>query len=52
MLLKTGLLAKFWKFIVVGIAAIAGAIKKFFSSIFGSKETKIEDPNKQTAAQG
>lgn len=51
-LLKTGLLAKFWKFIVVGIAAIAGFIKKLFSSIFGSKETKIEDPNKQAAAQG
>jgi uncharacterized membrane-anchored protein len=51
-LLKTGLLAKFWKLIVVGIAAIAGFIKKIFSSIFGSKETKIEDPNKQAAAQG
>lgn len=51
-LLKTGLLAKFWKLIVVGIAAIAGFIKKIFSSIFGSKETKVEDPNKQAAAQG
>ena len=51
-LLKTGLLAKFWKLIVVGIVAIAGFIKKIFGSIFGSKETKIEDPNKQAAAQG
>lgn len=51
-LLKTGLLAKFWKLIVVGIAAIAGFIKKIFGSIFGSKETKVEDPNKQAAAQG
>lgn len=51
-LLKTGLLAKFWKLIVVGIAAIGGFIKKLFNSIFGSKETKIEDPNKQAAAQG
>jgi uncharacterized membrane-anchored protein len=51
-LLKTGLLAKFWKLIVVGIAALGGFIKKIFNSIFGSKETKIEDPNKQAAAQG
>lgn len=51
-LLKTGLLAKLWKFIVIGIAAIAGFIKKVFRSIFGGNETKIEDPNKQAAAQG
>ena len=51
-LLKTGLLAKFWKLIVVGIAALIGFLKKIFGSIFGSKETKIEDPNKQAAAQG
>jgi uncharacterized membrane-anchored protein len=51
-LLKTGLLAKFWKLIVVGIAALVGFIKKLFGSIFGSKETKIEDPNSQAAAGG
>jgi len=51
-LLKTGLLAKFWKLIVVGIAALAGFLKKIFSSLFGSKEIKIEDPNKQAAGQG
>ena len=51
-LLKTGLLAKFWKLIVVGFAALIGLIKKLFSSIFGSKEIKIEDPNKQAASQG
>ena len=51
-LLKTGLLAKFWKLIVVGIAALVGFIKKIFGSIFGSKETKIEDPNSQAAAGG
>jgi len=51
-LLKTGLLAKLWKFIVVGIAALASFIKKIFSSIFGSKEQKIEDPNKQAPVQG
>ena len=51
-LLKTGLLAKFWKLIVVGIAALVGLIKKLFSSLFGSKEIKIEDPNKQAASQG
>lgn len=44
--LKTGLLAKFWKFIVVAIAGAAAAIKKFFKSIFGNEE-KIEDPSQQ-----
>lgn len=51
-LLKTGLLAKFWKLILVAIVAIGGFIKKIFKSIFGGNETKIEDPNKQAAAQG
>ena len=51
-LLKTGLLAKFWKFILLAIVAIGGFIKKLFKSIFGGNETRIEDPNKQAAAQG
>lgn len=58
-LLKTGLLAKLglllaklWKLILIGIAAVAGFIKKIFKSIFGGNETKVEDPNKQAAAQG
>jgi uncharacterized membrane-anchored protein len=49
--LKTGLLAKFWKVIVMGIVAIGAAIKKLFNAIFG-KEEKIEDPNEQAASQG
>jgi uncharacterized membrane-anchored protein len=49
--LKTGLLAKFWKFIVMGIVAIGAAIKKLFQKIFG-KEEKIENPNEQAASQG
>ncbi len=49
--LKTGLLAKFWKFIVMGIVAIGAALKKLFQKIFG-KEERIEDPNKQAASQG
>jgi len=49
--LKTGLLAKFWKVIVMGIVAIGAALKKFFQKIFG-KEEKIEDPNQQAASQG
>jgi len=49
--LKTGLLAKFWKFIVMGIVAIGAALKKLFQKIFG-KEEKIEDPNQQAASQG
>lgn len=51
-LLKTGLLTKLLKPILVGLVAIGAFIKKLFSSIFGSKETKIDDPNKQAAAQG
>ncbi len=51
-LFKTGLLAKFWKLIVVAFVAIGSFIKKIFKSIFGGNETKIEDPNKQPAAQG
>jgi uncharacterized membrane-anchored protein len=49
--LKTGLLAKFWKLIVVAFAAIAGFIKRIFRAIFG-KEEKVEDPSKQAATQG
>jgi uncharacterized membrane-anchored protein len=51
-LLKTGLLAKFWKLIVVGFVALVGFIKKIFKAIFGGNETKVEDPNSQAAAQG
>jgi uncharacterized membrane-anchored protein len=49
--LKTGLLAKLWKLIVVAVAAVAGFIKKIFRAIFG-KEEKIEDPSGKAAAQG
>lgn len=49
--LKTGLLAKLWKFIVMGLVAAFAAIKKAFKAIFG-KEEKIEDPNAQAASQG
>lgn len=49
--LKTGLLAKLWKFIVLGIAALVGFIKKIFRAIFG-KEERIEDPNQAAASQG
>lgn len=49
--LKTGLLAKLWKLIVLAVAAIAGFIKKIFRAIFG-KEEKVEDPSNQAAAQG
>jgi uncharacterized membrane-anchored protein len=49
--LKTGLLAKLWKFIIMGLVAAGAAIKKAFKAIFG-REEKIEDPNKQTMSQG
>jgi len=52
--LKTGLfskllilLAKLWKVIIVALAAGAAALKKFFKSIFGGNEEKIEDPSQQ-----
>lgn len=48
---KTGLLAKFWKLIVLAFAAIAGAIKKFFRSlkrIF----IKAEKPERNHGPQG
>lgn len=49
--LKTGLLAKLWKFIVMAIVALVGVIKKIWAAIFG-KEDKIEDPNPQATPQG
>jgi uncharacterized membrane-anchored protein len=52
--LKTGLLAKFWKFIVMGIVALGAALKKLWQKIrelFG-KEERIEDPNERAASQG
>jgi uncharacterized membrane-anchored protein len=41
--LKSGLLAKFWKLIVVGLAAIAGVIKRFFGYIKGMFTGKKEN---------
>ncbi len=37
---KTGLLAKFWKAIVLGAAAVAGAVKRFWAKIAGSRTDK------------
>jgi uncharacterized membrane-anchored protein len=52
-----GLLIKFWKPIVVGIAALGAAIKKFFGRMFGgSKDASMQPPPQppppQAAAQG
>lgn len=49
--LKTGLLAKLWKFIVIAFVALLGFLKKIINAIRG-KEERIEDPNKQAPAQG
>jgi uncharacterized membrane-anchored protein len=38
-LMKTGLLQKFWKLIVLGVIALFGALKKFFARLFGKGET-------------
>jgi uncharacterized membrane-anchored protein len=46
-LIKTGLLAKFWKLIVVGFAALMGAIKKGWNklkSVFSKEETIQSSP--------
>jgi hypothetical protein len=40
---KSGLLGKVWKLLVVfGALAVAAAVKRFFSAVFGSKEAKTE----------
>ena len=39
-LVKTGLLAKLWKFIAVGAIAIFGVFAKIFKSLFGKVETQ------------
>ena len=49
--LKTGLLAKLWKFIVMLIIGIGATIKKIFRAIFKNEE-KVENPNQQAASQG
>jgi uncharacterized membrane-anchored protein len=36
-LLKTGILQKFLKFIIIGVAAVGAAVAKFFKKIFGRK---------------
>jgi uncharacterized membrane-anchored protein len=38
-LLKTGLLKKIWKLLVLGFIAVAGAVKKFVAGLFGRRET-------------
>lgn len=42
---KTGLLAKFWKLIVVGVAGAAGAVKKFFAKLSRRGEETIPGPD-------
>jgi uncharacterized membrane-anchored protein len=37
-LAKTGLLQKFWKLLVLGGIALAGAIKRFIAGLFGRRE--------------
>ena len=44
-LVKTGLLQKFWKLIVVGIIALAGSLKRFISRIGRGSETSEQSTN-------
>ena len=37
-LVKSGLLQKFWKLIVLGFVAVAGAAKRFLAGLFGRRE--------------
>lgn len=41
---KTGLLAKFWKLIVLAVVAAAAAIRRFFSTLFGREEPPPKMP--------
>ena len=50
--LKTGLLAKLIKPLIVGLVALGAFIKKIFKAIFGGNEQKVEDPMKNAAGQG
>lgn len=45
---KTGLLAKFWKLIVIGIAALGGAVKKIWVKISRRNEETIPGPDTPT----
>ena len=39
-LVKSGLLQKFWKLLVLGFIAVAGALKKFVAGLFGRREAE------------
>lgn len=47
---KTGLLGKLWKFIVLGVIAAAGALKKLWTKLRG--EERVEGPVQDPTAQG
>ncbi|MBI5362659.1 MAG: DUF2167 domain-containing protein [Planctomycetes bacterium] len=42
--LKLGFFSKFWKLILVGVAAMGAAIKNFWSKLFGKKERDAGGP--------
>jgi uncharacterized membrane-anchored protein len=42
--IKSGLLQKFWKAIVLGFIAVVGALRKFFAGLFGRKQTPTGQP--------
>jgi uncharacterized membrane-anchored protein len=42
--IKSGLLQKLWKVIVLGFIAVVGALRKFFSGLFGRKPTPTGQP--------
>ena len=39
-LVKSGLLQKFWKLLVLGLIAVAGAVKKLVAGLFGRREAE------------
>jgi len=41
--MKSGVLAKLWKVIVIGILAIVGAIRRFFAKLFGKSDETAGD---------
>ncbi len=45
---KTGILAKFWKFIVIGVLAVAGFLKNLWNRITGSQPVATADDSAES----
>ena len=53
--LKTGLLAKIWKFLVIGVVAVVTALRKLIARLFGwgpDRQSTDEPPRKEDPSDG